>query len=141
MDEKKYYWKMYGYYYEVTKEQYQLFKSEYDQQKDFEEAESEVVILSFDSLGEAGNSADNFIADLSIDVEEEVIRKITFERLWDALRTLSADEFYIINELFLKEKKERKTVRELAKILGISHTALRKRRDKIFAYLRKKLEN
>ena len=136
---KKYYWKMYGYFYEVTKEQYQKFKSEYDQQKDFEEAES--VVLSFDALGEEGNSADEFIADQSVDVEEEVIRKITFERLWDALRTLSADEFYIINELFLKEGKERKTVRELAKILNISHTALRKRRDKIFAELREKLKN
>ena len=48
MNDKKYYWKMNGYFYEVTKDQYNDFRNEHNRHKVLEVAEKEATVLSFD---------------------------------------------------------------------------------------------
>ena len=87
--DKKYYWKMNGYIYEVTKEQYYRYRKEQDRHDYLREAEEEAVILSLDSLGGEGRDGVNFIADPNVNVEDDVIHKIMLDKLRLALDKLS----------------------------------------------------
>lgn len=137
MNDKKYYWKMNGYLYEVTKEQYQAFKKEHDHHKRLEEVEREVVILSFDSLGEGGESAEKFIADPDVHIEEDVIHKMMIEKLRVAINKLSAEELMLIDLIYTQMKSER----EVAKLTGIPQRTICYRKNRLLNKLKKQLEN
>lgn len=135
--------KVAGYFYEATKEQYQKMKGEYNHEYYLrtQEDESEIEIISLDAMRESEFGGRETISDSRVNVAEEVERKILIEQMWNGVRQLTADEFYIINETILKEKSERKTLREVGEILGVSHTMVRKRRTAILKKLKKFLEN
>ena len=93
------------------------------------------------SLDEVVNPNDNesltyreVIADQSPGFIETLIREEKIDLLRKALKTLSAKEMKLIQELFLSE--ERRTLKEIAEEKGISHVAIIKRRDKIFDKIR-----
>ena len=69
-------------------------------------------------------------------VEDMVLRKISAEKLYQALTELSEKERELIVALFFEEKTER----ELAIVLGISQPAVHKQKNKIIKKLKTFLE-
>ena len=69
-------------------------------------------------------------------VEDMVLRKISAEKLYQALTELSEKERELIVALFFEEKTER----ELAIVLGISQPAVHKQKNKILKKLKTFLE-
>lgn len=134
--DKKYYWKINGYLYEVTKEKYFEYKEEQNRHDYLKRNEEEAVILSLDSLGHEGKDGECFIADPNVNVEEEVIQKILLDKLRSALKGLSEEELHLIEQAYSYEKSER----EIAAELGISQKAVNKRKTKLLAKLRESLK-
>ena len=133
----KHHWKINGQIYEVSKKQRQRFKKEYDRHKRLKAAEQEVTILSFDALGERGDSGDIFTADLTVNIEDKIIDKLMIEKLHKVLDKLPSDEKIFIELLFLHNKTER----EVAVKLGLSQYGVNKRKWKILKKIKKFLEN
>ena len=130
--DKKYYWKMNGYIYEVTKEQYYRYRKEQDRHDYLREAEEEAVILSLDSLGGEGKDGVNFIADPNVNVEEEVVHRIMLDKLRVALNKLSSEELMLIDLLFTQLKSER----EISKLTGIPQKSVNNKKKKLLEKLR-----
>ena len=130
--DKKYYWKMNGYIYEVTKEQYYRYRKEQDRHDYLREAEEEAVILSLDSLGGEGKDGVNFIADPNVNVEEEVVHRIMLDKLRSALDKLSSEELMLIDLLYTQLKSER----EISKLTGIPQKTVNNKKKKLLEKLR-----
>lgn len=69
-------------------------------------------------------------------VEDEVICKIMYKQLHEALQLLAEDERYLIVQLYFLEKTER----EIAALEGIYHNAGHKRKLRILSKLKKLFE-
>lgn len=134
---KKYYWKMNGYLYEISKEQYLEYRKEQDRHNYLKKNEQKAVILSLDAMGADGKNGEVFIADERVDVEEEIVHKLMLEKLGNALGKLSSEELLLIDLLYSQLKSERET----ALLLGISQKAVNKRKVKLLRRLKKFLEN
>lgn len=133
---KKYYWKMNGYLYEVSEEQYKKYKKEYDRSRTLEKQRKEMVILSFDALDTDEYTGESIFADPNIDIENEVVKNIMHEKLNRALTQLSEEEIFLIEQLYYLNQSERK----LAEILKLSQNAIHKRKHKILMRLKEILE-
>lgn len=133
---KKYYWKMNGYLYEVSEEQYKKYKKEYDRSRTLEKQRKEMVILSFDALDTDEYTGESIFADPNIDIENEVVENIMHEKLNRALTQLSEEEIFLIEQLYYLNQSERK----LAEILKLSQNAIHKRKHKILMRLKEILE-
>lgn len=129
---KKYYWKMNGYIYEVTKEQYYKYRKEQDRHDYLRKLEEEAVILSLDSLGVEGRDGEVFIADSKVNVEEEVVHKIMLDKLRAALDKLSSEELMLIDLVYTQLKSER----EISKITGIPQKSVNNKKKKLLEKLR-----
>lgn len=70
-------------------------------------------------------------------MEDMVLHKISIERLYAALSTLSEKERELIEALFFEEKTER----DVASAMGISQPAVHKQKNKILKKLKLFLEN
>ena len=77
---------------------------------------------------------DEVIPDEDNDFLEEIAHKADICKLQQALRSLSDDEYELINALYLSEI--RMSVRAYAKSQGVSHTAIVKRKNEIFEKIR-----
>lgn len=82
------------------------------------------------------DNAEQFV-DRHESVEDMVLRRISFERLYKALGTLTERERKLIEALFFEEMTERK----VALFLGISQPAVHKQKNKILKKLKLFLEN
>ena len=82
------------------------------------------------------DNAEQF-ADRHESVEDMVLRRISIERLYKALDTLTEKERKLIEALFF----EKMTEREVALSLGISQPAVHKQKNKILKKLKLFLEN
>ena len=133
---KKYLIKVANWWFEVTKEEYDAMKADKNRHTYLKENQKVVKIVSLESLKNDAVRGMDFIVDPNANVEDEVITKLENERLWRVLQTLSQEDMYIVTEYLMKPKEERKTLTEIGKILGMSHTAVRKRKLKIIEYLR-----
>ncbi len=70
-------------------------------------------------------------------VEEQMLGRMEAEQLHKVLSFLSADEQYLIQEIYFHERTER----DLAKELGYSQNAVNKRKKRILDKLRRLMEN
>ena len=70
-------------------------------------------------------------------VEEQMLRRMEAEQLHKMLSFLSADEQYLIQEIYFHERTER----DFAKELGYSQNAVNKRKKRILDKLRRLMEN
>lgn len=134
---KRYYWKINGYLYEVSEEQYFEYKYEQNRHDYLKKNEQEALILSLDAMGAEGKNGEVFIADERVNVEDEVVHKLMLEKLENALGKLSSEELLLIDLLYSQLKSERET----AMLLGISQKAVNKRKVKLLRRLKKFLEN
>lgn len=134
---KKYYVKVAGYLYEVSKEVHDKYKREERRHRYLEGTQNDVIVISYDALDNDEMVGESTLVDESVNVEEEAINNIMLEKLQDGLSTLSDDELYLIEHLIYQEKTER----ELAKKLNISQNVVHKRKVKVLEKLKKFLEN
>ena len=128
----KHHWKINGRIYEVSKKQRQRFKKEYDRHKRLMAAKKDVTVLSLDAIEEQGSMKDVFLADLTVNVEDEIIDKLMIKKLNSALERLPDDEKQLIDLLYSK----RKTIREVAATMGVSKSVLCEKKDKILRKLK-----
>lgn len=133
---KKYFIKMAGYFYEVTKDEHDAFKKEQRRHNYLEETKKNVVILSYDAIDKDDMIGESMLIDTTVNVEEEAIKNVMIDKLREGLNTLTDDELYIIENLIYQEKSER----ELAKKLNISQNSVHKRKIKVLDKLKKFLE-
>ena len=75
------------------------------------------------------------IRELREDSQRKVTRETIFKLLDSALGTLDEDELQLMRWVYAK----RTTLRSMGETLGVSHAAVRKRRDKVLAKLKKLL--
>ena len=127
---------------EVTKEQYHEWKRETNHSDYLRKYEDEVEVLSLDyEYLNMDNDifGDGFLIDEHANTENEVIWVIDMELLADALRSLTDDERWLINELFLRDKP--KTEDEIAAITGKTRQAVNKQKKKILKKLKMLVAN
>ncbi len=94
-------------------------------------------LWSYHSLNyEDSLTGENLIIDTSVNVEDEAIKNILIDKLHSCLKLLDDNELYLIKQRIEFGRSER----EIAKKLGISHTAVGKRLDKLFLKLKKMME-
>ena len=96
----KHHWKINGRIYEVTKKQRQRFKKEYDRHKRLMSTKKDVTVLSLDAIEEQGSMKDVFLADLTVNIEDEIIDKLMIKKLNTALERLPDDEKRLIDLLY-----------------------------------------
>ena len=75
--------------------------------------------------------------DSSVDLEEEAIKLLEIEALYEALNSLSDEERKIIQLIFFEEFKERK----VAEIIGISQASVNIKKKKILEKLKNELKD
>lgn len=130
---KKYYWIIEKKYYEVSKDTYQKFKSEYDHSKMLKEYEEEVTVLSLDALSVGEHSFGEIVADPNVNLEDEVMQNILLEKMQKARETLSADDKLLLELLYDQNKSQY----EVSQITGIAQSTISYRLEKIIKKLRK----
>lgn len=89
-----------------------------------------------DSLERLSELGRQFVSE-QLTVEEEVYRRIMYEKLHGAFRSLEKEEQILIHRLYFEKQTERETALEL----GISQNAVNKRRHKILMKLRNKIKS
>lgn len=124
-----------GISYEVTEDEYKDFYKSKERSRYLRNIEKSFVTVSYETLSPE-LSCDDIIADSSVDVEGQAVNNILVEQLVKSYDLLNEDELFMIQQLFYENKSER----ELAKLLGISHTAVGKRWDKLKSKLKKILK-
>ena len=78
----------------------------------------------------------DMIPDESVQVEDEVIRNLQFEKLHRCIKQLPPEDEELIRIAYFEEMSER----EMAKLYGISQPAIHKRKMKILFFLKKLME-
>lgn len=135
-DKRKYYIHIGETSFDVSEELYREYHREKEHSKYLRKEEKKVTIISYDVLS-ADLSADDIIADETVNVEEKAIQNVMAEKLKQVIKTLDENELYLIQQLIYQEQSER----DIARKLKISHTAVGKRWDKLKEKLKKLLEN
>ncbi|MBR3294486.1 MAG: sigma-70 family RNA polymerase sigma factor [Oscillospiraceae bacterium] len=79
-------------------------------------------------------SGEELVADPSSDIEAQVLHEINLEILHRALKALTDEELYLIEALYLMEK--RYSEQDLAILMGVSQQAISKKRLRVLAKLR-----
>ena len=133
----KYTTKINGYLIDVTEEYHKKYRPEESRHTYLKKQEENVEIVSLEGLAKDEIRGMDVIADPNVNVEDEVLNKLENERIWKILNSLPYEDYYIATEYFMKSKKERKTLTEIGKVLGVSHTAVRKRSKKLREFLAK----
>ena len=133
MDEKKYYWKIYGNYYEVPRETYQKLKKNHDHAKLLKEYEAEVTVLSLDAVTSGEHTLEEILPDPEVNVEETAVHNVLLASMRTARNSLSPDEKLLLELLFDQSKSQD----EVSKITGIPQRTISYRLEKILDKMRK----
>ncbi|MGL5440719.1 MAG: sigma-70 family RNA polymerase sigma factor [Filifactoraceae bacterium] len=119
----------------VSEQIYKVYWREREHEKYLEQVGRKNHLLFFSSLDHDGHFVDN-IVDESIDVEKIVETQMMIEVLRNAISKLNDEERDIIERLYFNDE----TLRSVAKLKSITHSALIKRRNKILENLKKFIE-
>ena len=119
------------------KMQYQEYDLKAEQTIIDEETQTVTVIPSReDSYERMKEAAVQFTSQIS-GPEELVIQRLEAEQLYKAISCLSADDQYLIRQLYFEERTER----DLATELQLSQKGINKRKNRILSILRKLMKN
>lgn len=132
---KKYLIPVDGKLYETTKEIYEVYYQMDRRERYLEERDIKNGVMNFGDIEDAHYSAEEKIVDENIDIEMEVIDKILYRAVLEAMSSLSEEENWLIQELFFYGKTER----ELAADFGISKTTLHFRKNRTLQKIRNQL--
>lgn len=125
--DKEYHIKLNGKLLPVTEEVYYAFKRHVWRERKRRQVRAEKE-LSLEAFADAGVE----IPSGQALVDEIVEDKLLLDMLSQALKELTDDERFLIDELFYNDKSER----EIAKEIGLSKTGVHKQKEKILSKLR-----
>ena len=123
---------------EVPSEKIKIYAAEQRRRRYVKDVmkELDISITSLESIVENNDNSLNgeeILASFDIEIEDEIIRKITIEEVRRAIRLLPLDEQKLIKEIFVCGKTER----ELSKKYGVSQVAIHKRKNRILQKIKK----
>ena len=119
------------------KMQYQEYDLKAEQTIIDEETQTVTVIPSReDSYERMKEAAVQFTSQIP-EPEELVIQRLEAEQLYKAISCLSADDQYLIHQLYFEERTER----DLATELQLSQKGINKRKNRILSILRELMKN
>ncbi|MBQ3220369.1 MAG: sigma-70 family RNA polymerase sigma factor [Clostridia bacterium] len=123
---------------EVPSEKIKIYAAEQRRRRYIKDVmkELDISITSLESIVENNDNrlnGEEALASFDIELEDEIIRKITIEEVRHAIRLLPLDEQKLIKEIFVCGKTER----ELSKKYGVSQVAIHKRKNRIFQKIKK----
>jgi len=122
---------------EVVREQYADFYKEKERWRYLKKLDTNHSLLSLEGFMDSEGNVLDFVIDETVDVAETVVHAVMVDRLKAALHLLSGSEQALIKALFFEELSER----EVGLRLGVTQSVVNKRKAKIFAKLRKIMEN
>ena len=112
---------------EVTKDEYREWKREVNHRRYLKGFEDEILVYSLDSFDESdGISYAELIVDMTVNIEDEISKRIDLQALAAAVRSLPSDEQRLISDLFMVDKP--KTEQEIATAMGVSKQAIKKKK-------------
>ena len=100
-----------------------------------ERGKSRNKIISYDKWDTERAKGSDFIQDISLNIEDEVIKNIELLNILSILSQVDKDN--IIFNIFILGYTET----ELARIIGVSQVTINKKKNKILNYLRKVFKN
>ena len=122
---------------EVSLEEYKDFYKEIERNKYIKKKNKKIKFISIDEISEDMEIREkNILKDKDIDIDFEVERKIEIEQLKEALLQLNDEEYQIIKALFYDEK----SLRDYAKVIGVSYGTVLYKERKILEKLKKLLK-
>lgn len=134
--EKKYFIPVNGKLYETTKEIYEAYYQMERRERYLEERDLKNGVLNFGDIDDANYSAEEKIVDENTSIETEVIDKILYRAVLDAMSSLSEEENWLIQELFFYGKSQR----QLSKEQDIPLMTIHNRKEKVLEKIRKILK-
>lgn len=132
----KFFLPLHGMLMEVTEQTYREYYRDKRRQKYIDERSKANGDVSYNSFDTDELLGEDILVDKHIDVEAQVISKMTIEQLRKAFLLLSLDERELVKVLFIDGVTERKA----SEIYGISQVAIHKRKNKILTKLKEFLE-
>lgn len=132
-NEKRYFIPVDGKLYETTKEIYEVYYQMDRRERYLEERDIKNGVMNFGDIEDANYSAEEMIVDENTNIEMEVIDKILFRAVLEAMSSLSEEENWLIQELFFYGQNER----ELSRKTGIPRKTISYRKEKALIKIRK----
>ena len=133
----KFFLPLHGMLMEVTEETYKEYYRDKRRQKYIGERSKANGDISYNSFDTDELLGEDILVDKHIDVEAQVISKMTVEQLQKAFLLLSPDEIALLKFRYFKEYSEIK----LSKFYGVSQQAISKRIKKILSKIKKIIIN
>ena len=120
---------------EASKADYTEWRKEKDHHDYLCEQEADIRLLSlYSDMPTETGSGEEIISDKTVSTEELVIKAMTTEKIFEALRSLDTESYRLIDALILSDF--RKTERSLAAETGLSKNAIHKQKKKILENLK-----
>lgn len=132
-NEKRYYFKINGRLYEVSREVFNVCYSSYKKMLRDNQRDGNVDWINIDDNGNNEHVTDNL--DYEVELINHIDKKEKINMVIDALNTLNEDEKNLLINLLIMEKSER----EIAKQLKLSQPAIHKKKNTIIKKLKKKI--
>ncbi len=132
----KFFLPLHGMLMEVTEQTYREYYRDKRRQKYIDERSKLNGDVSYNALDTDETLGEDVFADEKMDVEAEVINKMTVAELRKAFLLLSPDERELITAIYIQNLTER----EYAKQKGVYHNAVHKRKLRILEKLKKFLD-
>ncbi len=129
---KNYYLLVKGIKVEVTETIYKEYWSETNREHYLTRLDREHHLLHFSDYDKPDDMYINHITDNKLGVEEHLIAKERITCLHQALAKLDKEDYQLIHALYYQGK----SLRKVAKVLGVSKTAVVKKRNKILKKLK-----
>lgn len=134
--EKRFFIRFGEYMLEVSEEQYKAQKPEAEHSRYLKKEEEKVSILSLDqAIADSDVTLRDTIADKTNNTEDEVLKKIMYQELHNALSKLDPEDFLIIHGLFFCENIM--TENQIGDLLNMSQQSINKRKKNIFKKIKK----
>ena len=135
--EDRYFIPVQGFLMEVSKEHYKDFYRAKEREAYLKKLNAKYGLLSIDAFDNEDDNGTDYIQAKTEDVAETVTHLLLLEKLRSVIPMLTEKERELIQEMFFNGLSER----EYAKVCGVNHNAIHKRKLRILAKLKKFLEN
>ena len=126
-----------GFLMEVDREHYEDFYRAKERQAYLRKLDAKYGLLSIDAFDTDDDNGTDYISDETEDVAETVAHLLLLDKLRSAIPMLTEKERELIQAMFFNGLSER----EYAKVCGVNHNAIHKRKLRILAKLKNFLEN
>lgn len=129
---KKFSVRCYGVEFTISEDDFKAFQKAKNRETYIKKLKKKHGLFSYHSLDSDEMSGENIIIDYTVNIEDSVVRKIMGEMAMDSLKFLSKEDRELINLLIF----ENRSLRDVAKLYGVNHNTIQKKKQRILAYLK-----